>query len=299
MSRKAWLLFAALSVLWGVPYLLIKVAVTEVDPTVVVFARVGMSALVLLPLALAQGGLRPLQTRWREILALSMCEVVLPFLLIAYGEQHITSSLAGLLIAADPLFIVLLATRFDHTERASGTRLLGLGLGFTGVVALLGFDPGGDALGLLGGAMVLLAALSYAAGALLIKRVADVPPVGSVAASLTLASVWLAPLAATHLPPVLPSTTVLISLLALGLGCTALGFLTYFSLIAEAGATHGSLVTYVNPAVAVALGVAILREPLTAATLAGFALIAAGCWLSTRPAASKTATAALYRVEAH
>lgn len=192
---------------------------------------------------------------------------------------------------------MLLATRFDHAERASGTRLIGLGLGFTGVVALLGFDPGGDALGLLGGAMVLLAALSYAAGALLIKRVADVPPIGSVAASLTLASVWLLPLAATNLPTALPSTTVLISLLALGLGCTAVGFLTYFSLIAEAGATRGSLATYVNPAVAVALGVAILGEPLTLATLAGFALIAAGCWFSTRPVASKPETAAMHRIE--
>jgi drug/metabolite transporter (DMT)-like permease len=284
MTRRAWVLFVVISLLWGLPYLLIKVAVADVEPTVVVFVRVAVSALVLLPLALVRGALRPLAGHWRVILALSVLEVAAPFLLIAFGEQHITSSLAGLLIAADPLFIVLLALRFDASERAGGRRLVGLLLGFLGVVVLLGLDPGGDALGLLGGAMVLLAAVCYAAGALLIKRLADVPPLGSVAASLSLASLWLLPAALLTLPNRLPSGTVVASLLLLGLGCTALGFIVYFSLIAAAGATRGSLITYVNPAVAVVLGVAVLHEPLTAATLAGFGLILAGCWLSTRTA---------------
>jgi drug/metabolite transporter (DMT)-like permease len=284
VSRRAWFLFIAISALWGLPYLLIKVAISEVDPSVIVFARVSMSAVVLLPLALANGALQQVRRRWRAVLALSFLEVVLPFLLIAYGEQHITSSLAGLLIAADPLFIVLLALRFDRSERTTGTRLIGLCLGFVGVVFLLGLDPGGDALGLLGGAMVLLAALCYAGGALLIKRVSDIPPVGSVTASLGIAAVWLAPLASMHVPSHVPSGPVLASLLALGLVCTALGFLTYFSLIAEAGATRASLITYVNPAVAVVLGVSVLHEPVTAATFVGFGLILAGCWLSTRPA---------------
>jgi len=215
-------------------------------------------------------------------------EVAAPFLLIAFGEQHITSSLAGLLIAADPLFVVLLALRVDASERAGGRRLAGLLLGFVGVVMLLGLDPGGDALGLLGGAMVLLAAVCYAAGALLIKRLADVPPLGSVAASLSLASLWLLPAALVTLPNRLPSGAVMASLLLLGLACTALGFLVYFSLIAAAGATRASLITYVNPAVAVLLGVAVLHEPLTAVTLAGFGLILAGCWLSTRTAPLRT-----------
>ena len=288
MSQRAWVLFVAISLLWGLPYLLIKVAIAEIEPAIIVFARVVVSAAVLLPLALAQGALQRVGRRWRTVLALSVLEIALPFLLIAYGEQHITSSLAGLLIAADPLFIVLLALQFDHSERASGIRLFGLCLGFAGVVALLGLNPGGDALGVLGGAMVLLAAVCYAVGALLIKRVSDIPPLGSVAASLSIATVWLAPVAAVNLPSAVPSTATLLSLLALGLACTALGFLVYFSLIAAAGATRASLITYVNPAVAVALGVAILNEPLTLATLVGFGLIICGCWLSTRTRATPT-----------
>ena len=282
MTRRGWGLFALISVLWGVPYLLIKVATAEVEPSIIAFARIVIAAAVLLPLAIGTGALRQAYKYWRVLLALSFLEVAVPFLLISYGEQHITSSLAGLLIAADPLFIVLLATRFDSAERASGSRLFGLGLGFIGVVALLGLNPGGDSLALLGGGFVLLAAVCYAAGALLIKRVSDVPPVGSVAPSLALGALWLLPLAIPNFPAHLPSAPVVASLLALGLVCTAMGFLTYFSLIAEAGATRGSLITYVNPAVAVVLGVAILHEPVTLATLAGFALILTGCWLSTR-----------------
>src|ERR687886_1307326 len=167
MSQRAWVLFVAISLLWGLPYLLIKVAIAEIEPAIIVFARVVVSAAVLLPLALAQGALRQVARRWRTVLALSVLEIALPFLLIAYGEQHITSSLAGLLIAADPLFIVLLALQFDRLERVGGSRLVGLCLGFVGVVVVLGLDPGGDALGVLGGAMVLLAAISYAGGALL------------------------------------------------------------------------------------------------------------------------------------
>lgn len=282
MSRRGWVLFGLISVLWGVPYLLIKVAISEVEPSVIVLTRVVLAAVALLPLAIAAGALHRARRRWRELVALSVLEVGMSFLLIAYGEQHITSSLAGLLIAADPLFIVMLATRFDRAERASGARLIGLCLGFLGVIALLGLDPGGDAFGLLGGAMVLLAALCYAAGALLIKRVADVPPLGSVTPSLALGTLWILPLAVTHLPTQVPSLPVLVSLAGLGLVCTAAGFLTYFALIAEAGATRASLITYVNPAVAVLLGVGILHEPVTLATLGGFALILTGCWLSTR-----------------
>jgi drug/metabolite transporter (DMT)-like permease len=281
MSGRAWALFVAISALWGLPYLFIKVAVAELDPAVIVFARVGMSVVVLLPLALARGALKPLADRWPLLLALAGIEIIAPFLLIASGEQHISSSLAGLLIAADPLFIVLLAQRFDHSERVNGTRLLGLVVGFLGVIALLGIDLGGDALGLLGGGMVLLAALCYAAGALLIKQFSDAPPLGSVTASLGLAVLPLAGLAALHWPASAPSLSVTLSLLALGLGCTAVGFLTYFSLIAAAGATRASLITYVNPAVAVVLGAVVLGERITLTTLVGFVLIVIGCWLST------------------
>src|SRR5712691_3803609 len=111
MSQRAWVLFVAICLLWGLPYLLIKVAIAEVEPAAIVFARVVVSAAVLLPLGVAQGVLPSVAKRWRVVLALPVVEIAVPFLLIAYGEQHITSSLAGLLIAADPLFIVLLAIK--------------------------------------------------------------------------------------------------------------------------------------------------------------------------------------------
>jgi drug/metabolite transporter (DMT)-like permease len=159
MTRRAWGLFAAMSALWGLPYLLIKVAVAEIDPTLVVFIRLLLAAVVLVPIALATGALKRVRHRWRLLLVVATIGIVAPFLLIAYGEQHITSSLAALLIAADPLFIVLLALRFDASERASGKRLLGLILGFVGVAALVGLNVGGDTLGVLGAAMVLLSAV--------------------------------------------------------------------------------------------------------------------------------------------
>ncbi len=271
-----------MSLLWGLPYLLIKVAVAELEPVVIVFLRASIAALVLLPVALKKGALAPIRPRWRAVLLLSSIEIVGPFLLITHGEQHITSSLTGILIAADPLFIALLALKFDASERATRKSLIGLCVGLLGVATVLGLSPGSDALGLLGGAMVLLAALSYAGGTLLIKRAfSNTAPLGSVTASLSVAALVLLPLAATRLPHAPPSGTVIASLLALSIVCTAVAFLGYFSLIAEVGATRGALITYVNPAVAAILGVVILGEPITLATLAGFALIVVGCWLST------------------
>jgi drug/metabolite transporter (DMT)-like permease len=282
VTRQAWLLFAAISFLWGLPYLFIKVAVRELDPAVIVLGRVAIAAAVLVPLATARGAFVHLRGRWRPLILLAVIEMAAPFLLIAYGEQHITSSLAGLLIAADPLFIALLALRLDPSERVDSPRLLGLVVGIVGVVALLGLDVGGDALGLLGAGMVLAAALCYAGGALLIKRsFSDIPQLGAIAAGLALATLMVAPLALLRLPAHAPTPPVAAAVLALGLLCTALGFLTYFKLIAVAGASRASVITYVNPAIAVALGVLVLAEPLSLATLGGFALVLIGCWLST------------------
>src|SRR5881409_1586427 len=168
MTGKGWLLFIAMSVVWGIPYLFIKIAVRELDPTVVVFARVGIAAVVLVPVALFRGTWQQLRKQWRAIIVLSCVQIVGPFLLISFGEQHITSSLTSLLIAADPILVALLALRFDPTERVTGIRSIGLLIGIVGVAVLLGFDVGGDEQKLLGAAMVLLAALGYAASALLI-----------------------------------------------------------------------------------------------------------------------------------
>ena len=283
MTRKGWLLFTAMSVIWGIPYLFIKIAVRELDPTVVVFARVGIAAAVLLPVAARRGLLRKLSGGVLAIIVLAFVQIVGPFLMISYGELHIASSLTSLLIAADPLLVALLALRFDPGERVSGLRLVGLLIGMGGVIVLLGLDVGGDKQRLLGAALVLLAAAGYAASALLIKRpaIAALPRLGVVAAECATATVVLFPLAVTRLPGRIPNPEVIVSLLVLGLICTALAYLIFFALVAEVGASRGTVITYVNPVVSVFLGVTLLGEPLNAAIVVGFLLIIIGSWLST------------------
>ncbi len=217
------------------------------------------------------------------VAALACVQIVGPFLLISYGEQHIASSLTSLLIAADPLLVVLFALRFDPSERASGPRLFGLLVGMGGVVVLLGLDVGGDAQRLLGAALVLLAAACYAIGALLIKRptIAALPSLGVVTVECVTATVVLSPLALTRLPSKPPSLEVIASLLVLGVICTALAYLLFFALVAEVGASRGTVITYVNPVVSVLLGVTLLAEPLNAAIIVGFLLTIFGSWLST------------------
>jgi drug/metabolite transporter (DMT)-like permease len=283
MTRKGWLLFISMSVIWGIPYLFIKIAIRELDPSVVVFARVGIAAVVLLPVAANRGVLRKVRERWLVVAALACVQIAGPFLLISYGEQHITSSLTSLLIAADPLFVVLFALRFDPSERASGLRLFGLLIGMVGVIVLLGLDVGGDEQRLLGAFLVLLAAACYAASALLIKRppIAALPNLGVVTVMCITATIVLLPLVVTRLPSKIPDIEVIVSLLVLSLICTALAYLLFFALVAEVGAIRGTVITYVNPAVAVLLGVTLLGEPLNAAIIVGFLLIIVGCWLST------------------
>src|SRR5215207_2240410 len=281
MTRRGWVLFGAMSLLWGTPYLFIKIAVVEIEPTFMVFARLAMSAVVLVPPAIGRGSLRGTGNHWPILVAIAVFSIVVPFLLIAYGERYITSSLAALLIAADPLFIVLLALRFDASERATRWRFVGLLVGFVGVAALLGLSVSGDPLEVLGAAMALGAALCYAVGALLFKQASGVPPLGATAVTLSTAGLVLMPVALLNVPRSMPSPPVLVSLFTLGLVCTALAYVIYYALIREAGATRAALITYVNPAVAVVLGVLILGEPVTLGTIVGFVLIIIGCALST------------------
>ncbi len=296
MSRRAWLLFAAVSLLWGVPYLFIKVAVAELPPVTVVFGRVVLAALLLGPVAARRGALRGLRGRLPWLLLVALLEITVPFLLISIGEQHITSSLTGLLIAALPLFVALLALRFDAAERVGGVRLLGLVVGIGGVAALLGVGIGGDRAQLFGAAMVLLATCCYASSTLVVKHAfSDAPMLGVVTAATMIASVLLAPFAAAFTPARMPSLHVILALLALGALCTAAALTMFFTLIVEAGPSRAAVITYLNPAVAVALGVAVLGEPLTVAIVAGFVLIIAGSWLSTRPPTTLPARLAAMR----
>src|SRR5579875_1037654 len=298
MSRRAWLLFGLMAVLWGIPYLFIRIAVTQVSPVWLVFVRTGLAALVLLPLAAPRGALKGLGRQLPWVALLAAMGVAGPFLAISYGEVRIPSSLSGLLVAAEPLLIAGLALRVDTSERVRGWRLVGLVLGFLGVVCLLGLDLGPRPRLLAGAVMVLLGALGYAAGALLVKRrFAGYPPLGVATATVTASALVLLPAAALSPPARVPSPAVLGSLAVLGVACTALGYLAFYSLIGLAGASRASVITYLNPAVAVGLGVAVLGEPLTWGMVPGLVLVITGSWLSTggrlprRPASPATAPA--------
>ena len=283
MTRKGWLLFIAMSVFWGIPYFFIKITIHEIDPVTLVFARVGIAAVVLVPVAIRYKLLQPLRKQWIGIITLSLVQIVAPFLLISYGEQYIASSLTSLLVASDPLLVALLAYYFDPSEQVRGLRLIGLIIGMGGVITLLGLDVGENAQKLLGAGLVLLATVGYAASALLVKRpaIATLPSLGVVSAECAIATIVLSPLALTRLPDHMPNLEVIASLLILGLICTALAYLTFFALVAEVGASRGTVFTYVNPAVSVLLGVIVLDEPLGTATIAGFILIIVGSLLST------------------
>jgi drug/metabolite transporter (DMT)-like permease len=283
MSTRAWTGFATLSLLWGVPYLFIKVAVDGgMSPAFVAWVRVVLAAAILLTLAARAGVLSPLRGHGRWLALYALVEITIPFPLIAAGEQHVTSSLAAILIAAVPLFVALLAIRFDRAERATGRRLVGLLIGLGGVVVLMGIDVAGKPDELLGAGAIVVAALGYAAGPMVLKRkLTDLDPRAAMGASLAIAGVALTPFAALAPPQAVPSADVLASLAVLGIACTALAFVILAALIAEIGPGRALVITYVNPVVAVALGVAVLGERPGAGAVAGLLLIIAGSWLST------------------
>jgi drug/metabolite transporter (DMT)-like permease len=290
MSRRAWLLLATLSVLWGIPYLFIKFAVVELSPPVIVAGRAALAALVLLPLAIRSGVLPKLRGHLGVVLTVALVHVVGPFLLITYGEVYIASGLTALLLATQPLTIAVLALRFDATERVSGRRLAGLGIGLVGVAAVVGFDIGTqNKNGLLGAAMVLMAGVGYAVATFIVKRkLADVPPLAVVAGEMTVTTVLLAPAALLTLPAAAPSLKATGSVVLLGFFSTAVALVLFYRLIGLAGAGFSSPVSYTSPAVAVLLGVLVVHEPLTPYTMLGFGLILLGSWLSTRRPVAKS-----------
>jgi drug/metabolite transporter (DMT)-like permease len=241
-----------------------------------------MAAAVLLALAWRAGSLPSLPGRVRWLVAYAVAEISVPFPLIALGEQHVASSLAAILIASVPLIIALLALRFDPTERATGARLFGLLLGFGGVVALVGLDVSGQSDELLGALAILGAAVGYAIGPLVLKhRLVELDPRATMGGSLAIASLILAPAAALTAPSEAPTAGAVASIVVLGLVCTAIAFVIFNVLIGEAGPGKALVITYVNPLVAVALGVTLLGERPGAGAVAGLLLILAGSWLST------------------
>jgi drug/metabolite transporter (DMT)-like permease len=282
MTRRSWLLMGLLAALWGASYLFIKVALEDgVQPVFLVFARLALGAIVLVPIAIGQGALDGLRGRWGAIAFMAVVQVTVPFLLITYGEQHIASSLTGILVSAAPIFTVLLAIRFDDDERPRGVAAAGVVMGILGVVLLFGVDLSGDAAALAGGLMVLLASLGYAIGGLYLKhRLRGVPALGIAASTLVISALLLAPAALFALPAAVPAAKATLSLLVLGAGGTGIAFLIFYTLIADIGPGRASLVAYIAPGFAVLYGVWLLSEPLTAGAVLGLALILAGSWIA-------------------
>jgi len=281
-------LFAVMSVLWGFPYLLIKEAVATLAPASVVAGRTLLGAALLLPVALRRGALRPALARWRWVLAFGVIEMAGPFLLLSHAEQTMPSGLTGLLVSTVPLFGAVVAFAGGDRSALAPQRLLGLALGSAGVAIIVGGTIGDGSFGLVAVAEVLVVALCYAIAPFIVAhRLDSVPGVGT--ATLALGAVGLA-----YLPVALltqdgaPSTRSLAAVGGLGVVCTAVAFVAFFALIAEVGPSRATVFTYVNPVVALTLGVVLLSEPLTWGLVVGFPVVLAGCWLAASHRAPET-----------
>jgi drug/metabolite transporter (DMT)-like permease len=290
LSGRGWVLFALMGVLWGIPYLMIKVAVEGVSVPMVVFARTVIGAAILLPLALRAGRPTWLRERWRPLLAFAVIEIMIPWGLLSDAEQHITSSMTGLLIAATPIVAVLVGRLTGDAERLGAARWAGLAIGLAGVAVLAAPAMGDGSPWAI--VEVLLVAVCYATAPIIAaRRLADVPALPMTAVCLGGAALVYAPPAVLTWPQTLPDGRVLAALAGLAVLCTALAFLVFFALIREVGPSRALVFTYVNPAVAVTAGVLVLGEPLTATILVSFVLILAGSVLATAPRTRQPATA--------
>jgi len=276
-----------MGLIWGIPYLLIKVAVGELSPTTLVFLRTATGALLLAPIAAVRGDIRPVLPRWRWVVVYTIVEISVPWLLLSDAERHLTSSLTGLLLAGVPLIGAVLALLTGAADRLQPRQVGGLVLGFAGVAALVGLDVSGGDLGA-GGEMAIVA-VCYAVGPMIIaRRLREVPALGVVAASLALAGAGYAPAGVLQLPAAMPSGHVIAAVALLAVVCTALAFVVFFALIAEVGPVRATVITYVNPAVALLLGVTLLHERFTVGAAVGFVLILSGSYLATRRAPATT-----------
>jgi drug/metabolite transporter (DMT)-like permease len=293
VSRRAASLFVALGVVWGIPYLLIKVAVDELSPAEIVLGRTVIAALILLPLAIAQDAVRPLVPRWRWLVLFAVVEIAVPWVLLGSAETRLPSSTTGLLVAAVPLAGLLIAFVTGHAERLTRVAWLGLLLGIVGVAALVGFEVGGSDLGAV--AQVGVVVIGYAAGpAILSRPLQGLPGIGIMASALTLTALAYVPvvLLTDGVPGPLPSTDVIASVVTLGVVCTAAAFMLLFALVTEVGPVRATTITYLNPAVAVIAGALVLGEPVTVWTVVGFVLVVTGSYLVNRGGRPRPASGA-------
>jgi drug/metabolite transporter (DMT)-like permease len=282
MTRRGLVLFVLMSVIWGIPYLFIRIAVAEITPATLVLARTVLAAAILLPIALLRVDLRPVLARWRWVVAFAAVEIAIPWIALGSAEQHLSSSLAGLLIAGVPLVGTAFALATGGADRLGRAGLLGLLIGLIGVAAIVGADYAtSDPAALL---QIGIVVIGYAVGpAILARRLGGLPTVGVMALSLALCAVVYAPIAAVQWPSVMPSANVVAAVVILAVICTAAAFILFAALIDEIGPVRATVITYVNPAVAAVLGVLVLGETFSPAMGIGFALVILGSTLATRP----------------
>jgi drug/metabolite transporter (DMT)-like permease len=287
-------LFIAMSVIWGIPYLFIRIAVHDLTPVVLVFTRATVGALILLPIVVVRGELRGLFKSWLPLLVFAAVEIGIPWVMLSGAEQRITSSLAGLLVSAVPLVGVVIATSLGNREHLRGASLAGLLLGIVGVAAIVGFDlRTSDWLALVQMAIVVVA---YAVGPVIVSRyLSGLPSMGVIAVSLAACAIVYLPFAAVQRPSSVPPLTTIASVAVLAVVCTALAFVVFFALIAAIGPVRATVITYINPAVAALLGVAVLRESFTVGMGVGFVLVIAGSVLATRRPRDAAPAASLSR----
>lgn len=289
MSRRGLVLFALMSIIWGIPYLFIRVVVAEIEPAVLVLARTGLAAAILLPIAVARVDLRAVIGRWRWVVAFAAVEIAIPWVALGSAEQRLSSSLTGLLVAGVPLVGTVIALVTGGGDRPGRAAVAGLLIGLLGVAAIVGGDYAtSDVTALL---QIAIVVIGYALGpAILARRLGGLPSVGVMALSLALTALVYVPIAAVQLPETMPSTEVVASVVILAVVCTAAAFLLFAALIDEVGPVRATVITYVNPAVAAILGVLVLSEALTPAMIVGFGLVILGSTLATRRTAAADPT---------
>ncbi len=281
MTRRSWIQFFLLSAMWGASYLFIKVALEDVSPAMVVFARTALASLVLLPFALRAHALSGLRASVAAFFLLALLQVAAPFMLISVGQQEISTSLAGILVATAPIYTFLLAFRFERESRPRGIGLVGVLLGVVGVGLLLGVDLDGGSAALLGGLLVVVASLGYALGAFYLRhRFTGVKPIGAVTVTMAASALMTLPFALATFPSAVPDLETFGSLSALGVFGTGISFVLFYTLIGDIGPSKTSLVAYVAPGFAVLYGVTLLGEDFTLATLGGLVLILGGSYLA-------------------
>lgn len=279
--------FVGLCVVWGIPYLFVKLAVQEVPPVDVALSEEALGAAILLPVAWRHGAFRSLRGHGWALGAFALTQMVVPSTMISVGERWVSSSLAGILVATVPLLVLGVAPLFGLREPLDARRLLGLVIGFGGVVALLGIDPVAGTKGWVGVACLLVAALSYATAPVIAQRhLAGVNGLAAAAFSSLIATLVLLPPALLSVPATVPSATALVSIVGLGALCSACGLWLFLWLVAAAGAARAALVTYINPAVASLLGVALLHERFGAGAAVGLMLILLGSWWASQRSAA-------------